>query len=161
MELIAEALDGLDDDAIRRVIQWTAARYDGLLSVAGGLSTAVGRTAVASPRSLSSDLGTLYAAAAPTTESEKALVVSYWLQVTQGQDELESAVVNAELRNLGHGVANITQAFDKLMKARPALAIQTRKSGRSQQARKKYKLTAAGIARVQDMTSSGEGEAGR
>jgi hypothetical protein len=38
----------------------------------------------------------------------------------------------------------LTAALDELKAARPAFAIQLRKSGSSQQARKKYKITAAG-----------------
>jgi hypothetical protein len=148
MEAIAKALEGLDEDAVRRVINWTASRFD---VVARSAPTLARATSVEAQRPGAADLASLYAQAAPNTEAEKALVVSYWFQVQQGHEDLESAAVNVELKNLGHGIGNITQAFDKLMASRPALAIQTRKSGKAQQARKKFRLTAAGIARVEEM----------
>jgi len=71
--------------------------------------------------------------------------------------------VSTELKNLGHGVANITRAFNDLKARRPALAIQVQKSGRAKQARKKYKITEAGLTKVRKMLlgqGSGEEEEG-
>lgn len=65
--------------------------------------------------------------------------------------DFTSQEVNSELKNLGHGVTNITSAFSSLMKRKPALAMQTAKSGATQQARKRYKLTHAGRTAVQSM----------
>lgn len=92
----------------------------------------------------------LFEAAQPNTNGERALVGGYWLQVCKGLEDFDSASVNKELQNLGHPVVNITDAFDQLRSRKPALAIQVRKSGKSQQARKKYKLTQAGIKKVED-----------
>ena len=47
--------------------------------------------------------------------------------------------------------------LEKLMKARPQLVIQLKKTGTSRQARKTYRLTTEGTRRVEAMVS---GEAG-
>lgn len=93
-------------------------------------------------------LGELFAAAKPATQVEMALVGGYWLQVIQGNADLSAQAINTELKHLGHGVSNITAALDALKEEKPQLVIQLRKNGTSQQARKKYKLTGAGIDRV-------------
>ena len=55
------------------------------------------------------------------------------------------------MKDLGHGVGNITDALTALKEERPALILQLKKSGTSKQARKTYKLTQEGIRRVQGM----------
>src|SRR5207302_7942216 len=87
------------------------------------------------------DLADLYHAAAPTTDAEKALVVGYWFQQVQQEQSLDAQRVNAALKQLGYRLTNITSAFTDLMESTPSLAIQIQKSGSTQQARKKYKLT--------------------
>lgn len=94
----------------------------------------------------------LYDAAGPKTNSEKALVVGYWLQVCLEAEHFTAAAANKELTHLGHKVANITAAIDDLKKQKPALALQLKKSGSSQQARKTYKISHAGVKRVEEMT---------
>ena len=96
----------------------------------------------------------LYVAAQPSADAEKALVIGYWFQVVEGQPDFDSQSVNGELRHLGYGVTNITQAFTNLMNRKPQLVIQTRKGGSSQQARKRLKLTTAGIQQVERMLAS-------
>ncbi len=59
--------------------------------------------------------------------------------------------MNNELNHLGQKVANITNAMTSLNETKPQLVLQLRKSGKSQQARKTYKLSAAGINRVKEM----------
>lgn len=93
----------------------------------------------------------LYAAADPTTQSEGALVAGYWLQVCQGDENFVSQAVNKELTHLGHKVGNITAAINGLKEAKPQLMLQIKKGGSSKQARKIYKLSDAGIKRVQEM----------
>jgi hypothetical protein len=78
-------------------------------------------------------------------------VASYWFQELQSQESLESQPVNTALKNLGHGVNDITSAFSGLMSRRPRLVIQVEKSGKSRQARKKYRMTDAGKKRVRAM----------
>lgn len=96
----------------------------------------------------------LHAAADPHSNADKALVAGYWLQVCQGADNFTGHAVNAELNHLGHRLVNVTNALSALIGAKPQLVLQTRKSGKTQQARKTYKLSAEGIKRVKDMISA-------
>jgi hypothetical protein len=164
MRSVAEALGSLDDAAKKRVLKWTMDRFEvrGLSegSAAGGHGTrpAGGEHLAAGAETQSfSDLPTFYAAANPATQSEKALVVGYWFQVVQGQADLDSQQINTQLKNLGHGAANITRALEDLISTRPQLVIQTRKSGTTKQARKKYRLTNEGIAQVRRMVAHPNG----
>ena len=91
----------------------------------------------------------LYAAAQPSGEAERALVIGYWFQVVQGAPDFDAQSVNTELRQLGYPIKNITQAFMSLMTRKPQFVIQTRKGGTAQQARKRLKLTAFGIQAVE------------
>jgi hypothetical protein len=93
----------------------------------------------------------LFDAAQPQTMGRKALVAGYWLQVCQGAESFDGQSANKELNHLGHRIPNITNAIGSLNAEKPALAIQLKKSGSSQQARKTYKITAAGIAAVKAM----------
>ena len=93
----------------------------------------------------------LCAAANPTTDALRALVAGYWLQVCQGNDSFTGQAANKELTHLGHKCSNITSAINYLQKSRPQLVLQLRKSGTSKQARKTYKLSDAGVRRVQEM----------
>lgn len=92
--------------------------------------------------------GELFAAAAPKTDAEKALVSGYWLQVVGQNNDFDAFAANNELRRLGYPVGNITRAYDTLMKETPKPVIQVKKSGTTKQARKRYRLTEAGIKRI-------------
>jgi hypothetical protein len=100
-----------------------------------------------------SDLGTLFEQANPQSASENALIAGYWFQVVKQEDDLESQKLNTELKQLGHGSNNITRDLSSLIDTKPSLVIQIRKSGSTKQARKKYRLTAEGIAKVKRMLS--------
>ena len=93
----------------------------------------------------------LFEATNPSTEREKGLVAAYWAQICQAQPSFGSQALNDALKDLGHGVGNITDALSALKDERPALLLQLKKSGTSKQARKTYKLTQEGIRRVQSM----------
>lgn len=86
-----------------------------------------------------------FAAVSPQTDSERALISCYWLQVKQDKENVRAYAVNALLKDLGHPINNITRAFDHLQSKSPQLIMQVRKKGRSQQARKRYRVTQAGI----------------
>ena len=94
-----------------------------------------------------------YDAANPSTDAERALVIGYWKQKVEGQDEISSQGINNELKNLGYGVSNITRAMSDLIQRNPSLVRQVSKSGSSQQATKTYKLTQSGIRTVEEMIS--------
>ena len=90
-------------------------------------------------------------AARPETGAMKVLVGGYWLQVCNQQEEFSAQAVNDGLKEIGARVANVTVAFNTLKSANPSLVLQVRKSGKSQQARKQYRLTVAGIRAVDEM----------
>lgn len=102
------------------------------------------------------DFATLFDATQPHTDAERALIAAYWVQIALGVEEFDSQKINTELKNLGHPIANITGALANLSARRPSLVLQTRKIGHARQARKRFKLTNAGIRRVQDMISANQ-----
>ena len=165
MRAVAAALSPLDGGAIGRVLRWAAEAFGGNPIAAAPLSAAPrtaqeGRSAEGLstgnvPTASFSSIADLYAAAQPKGDADKALVVGYWMQVLQGAQDFESQGVNSELKHLGHGVSNITQAFGTLMGRKPQLVIQTRKTGTTQQARKRFKLTTAGQQTVDRMIKVG------
>lgn len=170
---IAKALDKLggDTDGVRRVLQWSWAAHlpgEGSPSntkvVAGAVSSqlegvSASMTGTVTPPSAGQSFSTLpdlYSKVSPASDSNRALVVGYWLQVMQGEQDLDAFQVNKELKHLGHGVSNITTALSSLIERKPQLVIQTRKSGNSKQARKLYRLTDAGIKAVERLIAGGE-----
>jgi hypothetical protein len=157
MQDVLKAIDGCDEATKMRVISWVAERLG--IHALGGRSPR--NSAGSSDRSSESTrenkglglstFAELFNAASPSTNPQKALVAAYWLQVSSGQDTFSSQSVNKELQDLGHAIQNVTQAFTQLQDRKPALAIQVKKSGKSQQARKLYKLTYAGVETVNGM----------
>jgi hypothetical protein len=158
MGAVAEALKGLDKEAVGRVLHWAA----------GSFGASVGAQQRKSPAGRGEEAGDvdedgvhfasladLYAAAQPTVDSDRALVAGYWYQFKDGQEDFASQTINTALKNLGHGVSNITKALETLKAQTPALVMQVRKSGSSQQSRKKYKLTAAGKKAVELLVGQG------
>jgi hypothetical protein len=159
MKLIAEAFSKINDDEKTRVLKWAVDKYrptSAAKQQEPAISLATPRTdgLPVAPSGDFPDLATLFHAANPNTGNEKALVVAYWFQVINNQQDLDSQQLNTELKQLGHGVLNITRCLDLLISTQPQLVIQTRKSGTTKQARKKYRLTAAGINRVKQMLSA-------
>ncbi len=157
MRVVAGALKGLPPTSQRRVLEWATDSFQ-----CGQLrpTSKVHESGSRAPRDSSgsperneetAELATLFARAKPETDSEKALVVGYWLKVTEHVEEFDGFRVNSELKHLGHRVKNITQALTGLMRMKPQQVVQTRKEGKSKQARKKYKLTVEGIRRVELM----------
>lgn len=103
-------------------------------------------------------LADLHGAASPDSEASNALVGGYWFQVLQKNTDFTAQQVNDELKNLGCAIGNITMAFNTLRERKPALVLQVQKTGSSKQARKRYKLTQAGINEVQRMLRGPEAE---
>ena len=101
-------------------------------------------------------------AANATTDLDRVLIFGAWQQSVESQSSLTSQGVNAILKDLGYGVTDMTNTFNRLMAKNPKLAIQMQKSGRSRQARKQYKITDAGVKRVAALlagtASSGDDE---
>jgi len=151
MSQVAAAMAPLDDSARARVLHWAMSRFR-TSTVASGQSTPSGGTQfqLASAQQFES-FAELFEAASPSTDRERALVAAYWEQVCQGQASFVSQTLNGALKDLGHGVGNITDALSALKEERPALILQLKKAGTSKQARKTYKLTQEGLRRVQGM----------
>ena len=159
MKEIADALSTLDEKAVRRVLQWATSRFldsnsEEVTSAASlGEKSSVDESATLAEFETVADL---FAKAAPKNDSDKALVVGYWLQYCEGNSEFRSRQVNQHLKDLGYRVSNITKALGRLTQCKPQLVVQTKKSGTSKQAQKKYKLTDAGKSAVERMLKQNE-----
>ena len=157
MIAVEQTVDALEDEESQaRVIRWAADRFSVSLKPArrgGGAATEDFEEDI-DPDEFGS-LADFYDAAGPTTDARKALVVGYWFQFKQAQEKFTAAAVNKELKDLGHAASNITVAFNRLKKRKPALALQLAKSGKSQQARKQYKISQAGKKEVEKMIAGG------
>lgn len=161
MSKIGAALTELKgSEAVARVLRWAVEKYRPRPTLPPGRAQNVPSQDIddiidtlsppRDPREFQ-DFPALFAAAAPSTEPERALVAGYWFQVVRSQDDLHGQQLNDELKNMGYKVGNITDALSSLIERRPALVIQTGKSGTSRQARKKYRLTTEGIRAVEHM----------
>lgn len=162
MSAIANALSELDDQSRARVLRWAADKFNVVVSTSKPAisdknnqgTKDVNEEIDAQEEESNNDFDSFaefFATAAPSSEADKVLVAGYWFQKKQGHADLTSAFLNKELKHLGHSIAGINQKFDTLMSAKPQLAIQLKKSGSSKQARKKYKITQAGISKVEQM----------
>lgn len=153
MAQIESALKDLDPEVQQRIMQWALARFNVSMpnpskrKVDGGGAL---KSEDGEERSYA-DFADFYDAASPSTDAEKAIVASYWFQVQGGASDVEAQGINKALKDLGHAVGNITRAFESLKAMKPALMIQTKKDGTTQQARKRYKVTAEGKKAVERM----------
>jgi hypothetical protein len=96
------------------------------------------------------DFADLFDKANPATNVDKALVAGYWLQFGSKQASWTGQEANNLLKDLGHGLPHITHATTNAQNHKPALMRQLSKAGKSQQARKTYRLTNAGVVRVRE-----------
>lgn len=153
MRQVSAALEPLAPDQQGRVLRWAAERFALPLAPAGDgrQGTHQERTVNGGGGEQPQDPGEFYAQATPESEPERALVIAYWVQEVRGDGEFDAQSVNTQLKHLGHGVSNITRALDELKARRPQLVIQVQKSGKSKQARKRYKVTSAGKTEVKRM----------
>lgn len=163
------ALKDLDPDAVARNLNWIATR----LGVAVPLKPAVGSTAKAGlPGSLSQtqtpaaperDTAPSEQRTDPTeffnsptaaeflarfhnpSDKERVLIVAAYLQKSRQTKDLTGFLINKELKNIGHGLKNITAVTTQWQQDRPQKLIQLRKSGSSQQAQKTLKVTEEGL----------------
>ena len=155
MGQLENALRDLQEDERARVLQWAASRFKFAPTPAlNGRHAAADESAGARLDKQTGeyeDLATFYDAAAPSTDADRALVAAYWYQMHESVVDIEAQAINTSLKNLGHGIGNITRAFDSLKGSKPALLVQTRKDGSTKQARKKFKVTAEGRKAVERM----------
>jgi hypothetical protein len=151
MNDVYSAVKDLDQEARNRVITWLVSK----LSVDQPkkvVDTFFFPTQTQNNKSLGGydSIADLFGHAIFKTESDKALLAAAFLQ-SKTEDDLTSRDIHKELIHLGHGVTNITAAIRPLIHQKPSLMIQTRKEGKSQQAQKKYKVTAEGMKTVELM----------
>lgn len=168
MQTLYRTLKPLDEEGRVRVLDYVAARLDipqraGVKKAKNGPAEEAddnadedGAEAAASAAAATATMtfaafAELHDAAQPKTNPEKALVAGYWLQVCEKAETFDSQSANTALKHLGEGVANITSAIDSLKNQKPALALQLKKSGKTRQARKTYKITVAGVKAVENM----------
>ena len=152
MQSVLAALQPLDAPARGRVMRWAWERF-------GDESGLPGREAHG-PRP-AGEIALAFADAAHVVEAssasngpERALCVGYFIQEVSGQSGFSGQEINSALKNLGHPLSNVTATLGSLREQKPALVMQVSKAGRSQQARKTYRLTVAGIDRVRQMLGS-------
>jgi len=157
MGIVFEVLQGLDAAAQERVLNWVLGALNLSISGRSASKPSVGNPAEAGSESglLSLDefetASDLLSATSPKSDSERVLIVGAFLQAKHGKKELAGMEINSELKHMGHGVSNVTQAISSLMARKPQLMIQTRKGGKSQQARKSYKVTGEGMRFIAQM----------
>lgn len=152
MSALTTAVDNLEPDVRGRVLRWAAERY----------GVALAKGPIKKPRpdtgddddqngdegdggKAFDDFVDLFDAVNPTTDMDRALTAAYWFQQIVKQQSWQSQRLNTTLKDVGHGVGNITDALTQAQARKPALVRQMAKSGRSRQARKTYKLTTAGL----------------
>lgn len=171
MGKVSGALGGLEEEARGRVIRWAAERYGISLGAAPSKS---GGGRGGNPRVEYADddedeiegeahdespewehFAELYDATGASTHPEGMLVAAYWVQVLKGQGSFASLELNKLLKDLGHGVTGTATVMSNLIAKKPALILQLKKSGKSQQARKTYRLTDAGKKAVEQMIANG------
>lgn len=160
MSAVYTALNELDEEAKKRVIEWVIGKFSlgrpkQRLDLAFADREAEANVDEVKLTSFGS-AADLFAKAGPKGEADKVLIVAAYLQEVKGASELTGREVNKELSHLGHGVANITATMNSLMNKKPQLMIQTRKEGKTKQAQKKYKVTAEGFAAAKKMISPTE-----
>jgi hypothetical protein len=151
MSKVVEALSGLEEPVRERVLRWAVARYASSGASIGDdeLEPQGGEVDIAA----FDDFSELFDAVGPSTEFEKVLVASYWFQEIEGHSSVAALTVNKALKQLGHGVGNVTREFNRLQAEKPSLVLQVKKKGSTKQARKQYKVTAAGKRKVGGMLS--------
>lgn len=156
---ITTVVSGLEEEQRGRVIRYIVDRFKigGTTSKSSRSDSEEKDTDQKDNKSFE-DFASLADACGANTDSLKALVGGYWVQVCQGNQGFDGASVNKELKNLGHGIGNITVALNSLIAQKPAYVLQLRKSGNTKQARKLYKVTEAGIKKVKAMIEGVETE---
>lgn len=154
-----DQLSKLDNDAKVRVLSWLSSKFRlGYSSLT--LTTDAAAVAVVAqpeegqaPSTVSSNsengaggiegfssFSDMFKYLRPSSDAEKALAAAVFLNSNKNMTEISSAQVQKELKLINERVSNITQAISALVKKK--LIQQLGKDGDSQQARKKYKVTA-------------------
>lgn len=183
MGVIETALEGLDDDARARVLNWAGDRYsvvpaapklrreairstrsfdsevDELHSEEDGdLEDAAkedgGRGAEPAPQVGFAHFAELFDHCSPDTDKQKFLVAAFWLQINLGKPSFNNTQINALLREQGHPIKRVNDVAEKLRQDRPVPLNQIAK-GKTMQAKKVLKLSVIGVRLVEQMIADG------
>lgn len=92
----------------------------------------------------------LFAAVAPKTNGQKAVVAAYWLERHDGLESWTTHNVNKQLQQLGTKVGSLSIVLSNETKSKSPKVAMLDKQGASMQARKSFVLTQAGIDYVED-----------
>jgi hypothetical protein len=153
LETILKTLEPLSEDERERVLRWASEKLGIQQAVVrkGSIGTLKNTAAIdvafeKHPAGFQ-NAGEFLAAASPASEADRVLCVAAYLQdFSESSDTtLTGKQINDELKNLGHGVKNITDAINTLKSRKPQHMIQTKKAGKSKQAWKEYRVTRAGV----------------
>jgi hypothetical protein len=151
LEMVVTALGELKEEEQGRVLRWAAEKLGLTGTVApkklGGAASEVEDDGLSAFNSVADALGKTHL----NTDSDRALVAAAFLSKRTGRAELTGLEINKHLKDAGHRIGNITQAINFLKKCKPQLMVQTKKDGTSKQARKNYKVTAAGFAAAEKL----------
>lgn len=163
IQAVVSALGGLSEEDLRVVLGFITLRYGAAAPTkmpsvhrAASMPDEPAGGATSESANQFGSFPDLYHAAQPRTDGEKALVGGYWLQLNEGRDSFDSFSVNQSLKDMGYPIGNITRAFDWLKSQKPQFVQQMKKSGTTKQARKLFKVTQAGIKRVEEMIQNGD-----
>ena len=170
LQTILHALEPLPEDERIRVLRWASEKL-GIQQVLPGrvsggavkMTTAIDAAFEKHPGGFQS-VGEFLAAASPETDVDRVLCVAVYLQdfsETPDTITLSGKQINDQLKDLGHGVKNITDAINTLKKRKPQHMIQTKKAGKAQQAWKEYRVTRAGIDYAYKLISEGKNDKGQ
>ena len=146
MKIIVDTLRPLTPESIKKVLRFVNDSYPSK----GTVQATFDKSSLeeGQENQAFSEFHELYDAARPNTGPEKALVAAYWLQEIQGNTNLDSFLINKELKSVEDSSSNITRDLDALVKRVPRWVHHTRKEGTP---RKIYTLTTEGKRAVQRM----------
>lgn len=157
LETVGGALEGLDETARQRVLDWAVERFGmpgrGSHPLRAGSKSGGGKSddhpPLAAHQGQFASISELFDSANPDSGPDRALVAGYWFQSLQGAETFAGQQINDELKHMGHGLVNVTKTLTDLAGRSPSLVRQVQKIGKSKQGRKRYRLTLEGERRVQ------------
>ncbi len=147
LEAILKTLEPLSAEERERVLRWACEKLG--IQLSGNALRKIAAIDVAfekHPHGFE-NIGEFLAAASPDSDADRVLCAAVYLQdFSEDRDvTLSGKQINDELKNLGHGVKNITDSINTLKLRKPQHMIQTKKAGKAKQAWKEYRVTRAGV----------------
>jgi hypothetical protein len=144
MAVISSTLDGLGEAEVKgRVLRWAVDKYAVILPKPR--SNSPSQDPSDKTEASFTEFVDLLDKADPQDRVDKVLTAAYWLQVVKGSSTWQTRQINDLLKNTGHGLDGINHVLDVAQSRKPTPVRQIAKGGKTQQARKTYKLTSHGI----------------